>query len=778
MSSRSGRRRVNIDEMLNDLSTSTASLRVSSAPDSGVPSAQPSSAVGASYSTGAPPLRPSIPHDVSTVSSVPHDGSLTSVVGSSGGGVLAGVSALGRSQNKLKLHMLKSFDDRCLGKVSDWGVCVEVKNTTSDVNGCNCPESHKHKASLPWSPSEDNEILIVPANSRRGPAGVVQACYRANDYSSEALEYFEAVELTPDDWVLELTNPENFMSSSVIKEEKPDLKLGEGEGVGAWESAPRVDLSESFQADDVTLKEPVKFNLDVESDLDDVLDEHRALLNDAKKKFSILAEAVDGVQRLVTIQGNVINQNGQVAKGCVSTILHRVRLLEEFLGDVEDLPPDASSVVVVLQAVLERLEAFRKEVDEEIGSVADDLESTAEKIILKMRELVSSIPISSQVSAPSASPSQGPMDIDTIFIVDGIQSSLGSIFRSLTSLAKEVKTISESSGSVSFKNHSFSDEKAIEVFLIGQKNSHGAGIAGFVDAFGALHFRSGSELKKSEFTSTTISLSDQGYEDREVRVITSCAELKTIPMYYDKSASPKEGTMVTAFNNHEDWFGRDGMDGTGLDILTTISDCMGTHETYVEDHFPEEANELKQFAKDTMQASSIFHTKFQETLRKTFTSLTQFGLQDKKIMQLFSDWLHIICKKLYGFRKRAFSGAQNISSRKRLARHIFVTCQALAYQQEIMDDNFMRHPSLSNSYVRQLTVVLGQLKPNDTKIREMVIKEIEKVFKDQKVVIEGLTKRVGTLEKQQEKHHGRLNTLEDKFKLLEKHHPEMFRAKK
>ena len=46
------------------------------------------------------------------MSSVPHDGSVTSMVGSVGGGiwVLARVSALGRSQNKLKLHVLPSFD--------------------------------------------------------------------------------------------------------------------------------------------------------------------------------------------------------------------------------------------------------------------------------------------------------------------------------------------------------------------------------------------------------------------------------------------------------------------------------------------------------------------------------------------------------------------------------------------------------------------------------------------------------------------------------------------
>lgn len=71
---------------LEDLPSSKSALRVSTAPDSGVPLAQPSSVVGASSSHGAPPLRPSVPHDVSTVSSVPHDGSVTSMVGSVGGG--------------------------------------------------------------------------------------------------------------------------------------------------------------------------------------------------------------------------------------------------------------------------------------------------------------------------------------------------------------------------------------------------------------------------------------------------------------------------------------------------------------------------------------------------------------------------------------------------------------------------------------------------------------------------------------------------------------------
>ncbi len=113
MSSLSSERRIDkFDRLLEALPSSTSALRVSTAPDSGAPLAQPSSVVGASSSHGAPPLRPSVPHDVSTVSSVPHDGSVTSMVGSVGGGVrgLARVSALGRSQNKLKLHVLPSFD--------------------------------------------------------------------------------------------------------------------------------------------------------------------------------------------------------------------------------------------------------------------------------------------------------------------------------------------------------------------------------------------------------------------------------------------------------------------------------------------------------------------------------------------------------------------------------------------------------------------------------------------------------------------------------------------
>ncbi len=82
----SERRKEKIDRLLEALPSSTAALRISTTPDSGVPLAQPSSVAGASSSHGAPPLRPSVPHDVLTVSSVPHDGSVTSMVGSVGGG--------------------------------------------------------------------------------------------------------------------------------------------------------------------------------------------------------------------------------------------------------------------------------------------------------------------------------------------------------------------------------------------------------------------------------------------------------------------------------------------------------------------------------------------------------------------------------------------------------------------------------------------------------------------------------------------------------------------
>lgn len=289
---------------------------------------------------------------------------------------MAGVSDLGNSQIKLKLHRCKSGDVRCLGKVSEWGVCMEVKNTIGDINGGNCPDSHRKKVSLPWIPSDDDEVLIVPENSRRGPAGVVNGCYRANDYSSEALEHFYDALLTPEEWVAELTNPENFKPPALIKEEKP------------VRPAPEVDLdlSEVFQIDKVTLREPTKYTSS-DDDVDDVLDEHRALLEDASKKFALLADIVDALQRLVDFQGKVLNQNGETAKRCVSTILHRVGLLEGFLGDIEELPSDADSVMDVVKSVLKRLKIFRTEVLEEVGAVSQDLGSTQTKIVTTMAEM-------------------------------------------------------------------------------------------------------------------------------------------------------------------------------------------------------------------------------------------------------------------------------------------------------------------------------------------------------------------------------------------------------
>ena len=65
--------------------------------------------------------------------------------------------------------------------------------------------------------------------------------------------------------------------------------------------------------------------------------------------------------------------------------------------------------------------------------------------------------------------------------------------------------------------------------------------------------------------------------------------------------------------------------------------------------------------------------KFHDALRSTFDSLSQLGLQKDKIMQLFSDWLHIMCKKMNATRKKAYSGAENVSNGQRLARQLMVT---------------------------------------------------------------------------------------------------------
>ena len=70
---------------------------------------------------------------------------------------------------------------------------------------------------------------------------------------------------------------------------------------------------------------------------------------------------------------------------------------------------------------------------------------------------------------------------------------------------------------------------------------------------------------------------------------------------------------------------------------------------------------------------SLFHMKFHDALHSTFDSLSQLSLQKDKIMQLFSDWLHIMCKKMNATRKKAYSGAENVSNGQRLARQLMVT---------------------------------------------------------------------------------------------------------
>lgn len=128
-------------------------------------------------------------------------------------------------------------------------------------------------------------------------------------------------------------------------------------------------------------------------------------------------------------------------------------------------------------------------------------------------------------------------------------------------------------------------------------------------------------------------------------------------------------------------------------------------------------------------------------------------------------------------RKKAYSGAENVSNGQRLARQLMVTLKVLAYQEEIMSDDFMKHPSLSNAYVRTLTVHLGQLKPTDEKLKELVAAEIRRVItslenqvSSLKVLVTGLDSKVQSLE-------ARLKRVEDKISNIEKFHPEVFKKK-
>jgi cell division protein FtsB len=147
-------------------------------------------------------------------------------------------------------------------------------------------------------------------------------------------------------------------------------------------------------------------------------------------------------------------------------------------------------------------------------------------------------------------------------------------------------------------------------------------------------------------------------------------------------------------------------------------------------------------------------------------------------MQLFSDWMHILTTRIYDIRRKAFTGGNNVSMITRLARQVRITCNVLAYQEELVKADFTKHPSMAAAYLRHLTVHLGKLSPADSKLSQKLKDEIalsnkaleNSVDKNEAEVVK-LQKANGELQKT-------VHRLEDKLNLIIKHHPDLLKAKK
>ncbi len=762
-------------------------LQVPSASNSVASSTQPSLRAVVSATDGAPSLRVEDPVGVTAGGQEPSS-ALSSLRAGSFGGALDGVPTTSKLATN-KLHVVYDLDTVCLGVMSSWGVCLKAKGKNDKV-GVGCKSTHRNKVKIDvgGEVSLNDGLYVVPAKSRNGPeTGVKDLYFRVNKFSLEAQRQFHVMELTPEGWVNELCDPINFATPTMVKKESTsshslsdddesiDLAHTSDELVGRPISKHEIHLGVT---DVDTL-----LNTDEEVPLDKLREIVMSMSVHSSEVASILVRFQDALLN----HGAIISANVDVTKKVLTSLLERMSLVETGLGDLDELPFDCDSVIAAIASLEDKVSDLRDDCEGEMNDFMQDYVSDFKTLSSSLSDKLSKIPPSVPTVPPPSVPtvpsvdtsSSAAFDENTTFLIDGKRFSVADTVRKVSSLTHQLDS-NGGFGDATFKDQSFADEKAALQFLIEQGNAQGAGLAGFVTALNMFVHRSGAETKKSDATATSIALSKDpfNFEDIEVRVCLGNKNTRGMVCYYSSESDvPKEGTPVPALKKYTTWFGTDGCGGTAADIKATVTDCQGLHETYVNNHFPEDATQLRKLAMETMTASVNFHTKFHDALRSTFDSLSQLGLQKDKIMQLFSDWLHIMNKKMYNIQKQAYSGAENVSNVQRLARQILVTWKVLAYQEEILSDDFMKHPSLSNAYVRTLTVHLGQLKPTDEKLKELVVAEIRRVISSLesqvsalKVLVTGLSSTVQALD-------ARVKRLEDKIISIEKYHPEVFKKK-
>ncbi len=774
-------RRINVDELLANLSATSITPQLStSSAMAGSAVAQPSlSAVPPSLHGGAPPLRPADPFSLTGALQDPSVPSVSSV-GVVGGGVLADVSAKGKADVQLNLHMLSSYQGLCMGTFGDggWGVCLSDNPTL-------CPRSHATvvTGAMTHVPSEGDRVLVVPAVAKRlKPLGITRACYKESEFKPEVVAIWENDTATPTEWADRLNDPANLKSSAVVDVQvKQETSFASDVSLGSWEDGP-TELASLPPRHDIRLPSPLEFNFnDTVPEISAAVNEHTQLFGTSSRVNSLLIEALSNLHTFVSEHSAASDHNVTKLRGHLSEMLPKLLDLQEDLGDMDVLSDGSASLVEAVNLLLShRVDTLKRfqATDADFDAVVLDVNEVMTALTQKVNDLSANLSVPPKIHPVTNSGTT--FDQSTMFTVNGRDVSLEEMSRSVWDLqAKSASSDSAAIGTANYKEWSFPDDAAAEAWLIEDGNPAGYGIAGLVDGFSLFQHDVTKETLANKRTPTYKTLSErESLEDLEIRIILGMHSMTTIQEFYGSGGTAKEGTRVKCFTKAGQWLGENGLTGIGTDILHQLTQNQTSHSNYLNDHVSKSASKFVKFCTTSATDSLLFWTRYEGSVRSNHQSLSQFGLPKDDIMQLFSDWMHILTTRIYDIRRKAFTGGNNVSMVTRLARQVCITCQVLAYQDELVQADFTKHPSMASAYLRHLTVHLGKLSPSDAKLSQKLKDEIALSNKALENSVDKNVAEVAKLQRANQSLENRIAKLENKLIEITKYHPELLRAKR
>jgi len=143
-----------------------------------------------------------------------------------------------------------------------------------------------------------------------------------------------------------------------------------------------------------------------------------------------------------------------------------------------------------------------------------------------------------------------------------------------------------------------------------------------------------------------------------------------------------------------------------VNIGTSLDTARQSAESYIEDHLPD--GKLKNLAKAMVENTCNFYSKLHSFFETEMRELTQIKLPHDEVLKLLSEYVIILCDRLFRLRQNVREFTVNMPLVDYMSRVIWVSLLVNQEMANMLKGQLKYEAVLSTAYMRFLTVRTGK----------------------------------------------------------------------